>query len=234
MSKLENIIPLLIMQQRGFVAEGGGVSASTVIKRPSWDDMILNYPDSSINVDTLYAKIGNGLPKMLKENQAWENSCAFRMSKGLNYSGFKLPYNNSKYRAKGSTGGVHIGDDKLNYWYRVKELGKYLEEHLGSPEFDETLKKAKIGETKEELSIEKWDKLKNLKGIIMFKVSGWSDASGHFTLWDGSHLIYPGDNRHDDPNSNLYYFHLKEERYDSVHKKTIIIQTDEIKLWQLK
>ncbi|MGH1516445.1 T6SS effector amidase Tae4 family protein [Chryseobacterium sp. JK1] len=164
----------------------------------------------------------------------WENTCAFRMSKGLNYSGFKLPFDNSKYKAKRAKGGVHKGDDKLNYWYRVKELGKYLEEHLGKPEFDETLKKAELGGVKEGLSKEKWDKLHKMKGIVMFQVSGWENASGHFTLWDGNNLIYPGLPQHDDPNSQYYYFKMKYEQYHSIKRTNIVVQTDEIKLWELK
>jgi hypothetical protein len=67
----------------------------------------------------------------------------------------------------------------------------------------------------------------------MFKVSGWSDASGHFTLWDGKDLIYPGEGTprtspHNDPNSEYYYFNMKYEQNGKV------IQTDEIKLWELK
>jgi hypothetical protein len=227
---IEKLIPLLLEEQRRFIATSGGVQTTPIqIKRPSWMDMITNYPDTSVDAITLYTDIGNGLLKMYQNNSnAWENTCAFRMSKGLNYSGFKLPYDNSKYRTKGSSGGVHKGDDKLNYWYRVKELGKYLEEHLGSPEFDETLKKVGLGEKKVGLSKENWDRLNKMKGIIMFKVSGWGNASGHFTLWDGSHLIYPGDPLHDNPNSQYYYFHMKYEQNSKV------IQTDEIKLWELK
>lgn len=227
---LNNLIPILLEQRRGFVAQSGSQQTRPVqILRPSWADMIKNYPNSSIDVATLYNEIGNGLIDLYnKSAEDWENTCSFRMSKGLNYSGFKLPYNNSKYKAKGAKGGVHIGKDKLNYWYRVKELGKYLEEHLGSPEFDETLQKASIGQRKIGLSQTKWDELKKLKGIIMFKVSGWGNASGHFTLWDGQNLIYPGDPQHNNPASEYYYFHMKYEQNGKV------IQTDEIKLWILK
>ncbi|WP_223255392.1 T6SS effector amidase Tae4 family protein [Flavobacterium sp. LM4] len=84
------------------------------------------------------------------------------------------------------------------------------------------------------MSITDWDKLKKLKGIIMFKVSGWGNASGHFTLWDGKNLIYPGGAQHDDPLSEYYYFNMKYEVYHPVKKKNIVVQTDEIKLWELK
>lgn len=234
--KINNFIPTLLEQRRGIVATSGNQQTRAVqVLRPSWRDMIKNYPNSSVDVITLYNEIGNGLIGYYNKSATdWENTCAFRMSKGLNYSGFKLPYDNSKYKAKGAKGGVHKGDDKLNYWYRVKELGKYLEDHLGKPEFDETLKKAGLGQAKEDLSKENWDKLRKMKGIIMFKVSGWGNASGHFTLWDGSNLIYPGDPQHNNPNSEYYYFKMKYERYDSSKRTNIVIQTDEIKLWELK
>lgn len=28
------------------------------------------------------------------------------------------------------------------------------------------------------------------KGIILFEVSGWGDATGHFTLWNGSKVAH--------------------------------------------
>ena len=234
--RINNFMPIFLEQRRGFIATSGNKKTRPVqILRPSWRDMIKNYPDSSVDVITLYRTIGNGLIEMLQNSpKDWENTCAFRMSKGMNYSGFKLSYNNSKYRAKGSIGGVHKGTDKLNYWYRVSELGRYLEDHLGNPEFSETLKKARLGEIKEGLSKENWDRLRTIKVIIMFKVSGWGNASGHFTLWDGNNLIYPGDPQHNNPNSQYYYFKMKYEQYHPEKKKTIVIQTDEIKLWELK
>lgn len=229
MVNLENTIPLMLQQQRRLVAQAAGRTSLTTIKRPSWSDMIKNYPGPSVDAETLYKKIGNGLIDLLHENpNSWENTCAFRMSRGLNYSGLKLPSDNSKYRARGSKGGIHKGDDKLNYWYRVGELGKWLDTNLGSPEFEKNLPKARIGEKKVGLSDAEWTKLKALKGIVMFKVSGWGNASGHFTLWNGRNLIYPGMAEHDDPNSEYYYFKMKYEDTGRV------IQTDTIKLWELK
>ncbi|SEO85589.1 hypothetical protein SAMN05444671_1219 [Flavobacterium sp. CF108] len=60
------------------------------------------------------------------------------------------------------------------------------------------------------------------------------NASGHFTLWNGTNLIYPGEAQHNDPTSPYYYFKMKYEVFDPNKNKTIIIQTDEIKLWELK
>ena len=72
------------------------------------------------------------------------------------------------------------------------------------------------------------NEFKNKSGIIVFDVSGWGNATGHFTLWDGSHLIYPGDPSHDDPGSQYYYFHMNYVQ----NSKTI--KTTRIRLWQLR
>ncbi|MEC5396002.1 T6SS effector amidase Tae4 family protein [Bergeyella sp. RCAD1439] len=237
---------------RSFIARCDDYQTQPIrVKRPSWADMIKNYPDTSIDVETLYIEIGNGLLDMLKKNSAWENTCAFRMSKGLNYSGLKLPKDNSKYRAKGAKGGVHKGGDKLNYWYRVRELAPYLSDHLGKPEIDIKLDKiempvnlrkknnltqaewTQLWNSKKKISQAEWSKINIIRGIITFDVSGWSDATGHFTLWDGRHLIYPGGAEHDDPKSSKYYFHMF---YPTKNKNgdLDLVQTNRIRIWELK
>ncbi len=247
-----NRLPILLEQRRSIVATSGNQQTRPIqVLRPSWRDMIKNYPNSSIDVNTLYNEIGNGLLGMLRSNRAWENTCAFRMSKGLNYSGFKLPFNNSKYRAKGGRGGVHIGDDKLNYWYRVRELALYLSEHLGQPEIDIKLNKlempanlkkknnltssewTQLWNSKKKVSQAEWSKIYNTKGIVTFDVSGWSDASGHFTLWDKQHLIYPGGVEHDDVKSSKYYFHMLYATKNR-NNELDFVQTNRIRIWELK
>lgn len=215
---------------RKFIASCGNMQADPiVVKRPKWEDMIKNYPDDSISTKDLYAEIGGSFPKFKTDedvgNSYLANSCAIRMSRGLNLSGFHLPSSNAGF---GTRGGVMKGGDGYYYWLRVRELSKYLMEYLKKPEFTASLKKAKLGETKESLSKEQWETLEKMKGIIMFEVSGWGDATGHFTLWDGKDLIYPGDEEHNNPYSEYYYFHMKYERNKRV------IQTDKISLWELK
>ncbi len=56
------------------------------------------------------------------------------------------------------------------YFYRVADLSKYLNSTYGKPEIKGTQKST----------------FTSFKGIIWFEISGWSDASGHFTTWDGS------------------------------------------------
>jgi hypothetical protein len=70
----EKIIPVELMQ--ALVAECGGVQTQAInVTRPRWADMIMNYPDTSVDVITLYNGIGNGLYEMLLKNKAWEHMC---------------------------------------------------------------------------------------------------------------------------------------------------------------
>lgn len=106
----EKIIPIELMQ-RAIIAQSGGVQSRAISPtRPKWDDMIKNYPDTSVSAVKLYNDIGNGLIDLYNKAPVdWENTCSFRMSRGLNLSGFILSLDNSKYREKGSKGGVHTG-----------------------------------------------------------------------------------------------------------------------------
>lgn len=178
----------------------------------TWEELSKNYPASTIMTKDLYEVIGGGLPENLRSNpSSWENSCAIRMSRALNYSGIKLP-------KAPSNGGNIVGKDKLNYWIRVKDLTKYLVEMLED----------RFPLIKEDGGIDAVNSFKGKKGIIVFDVSGWSNATGHFTLWDGANLYYVGvDLRHNDPNSDRYYFSMNYEQGGKT------IKTTKIRLWEI-
>ncbi|MDD3005438.1 type VI secretion system amidase effector protein Tae4 [Flavobacterium sp.] len=179
----------------------------------NWDELSKNYPSSIVSTKELYNSIKGGLPENLARNPAsWENSCAIRMSRGLNYSGVKLP-------KASSNGGNIIGDDKFNYWIRVKDLKEYLIKLLQN----------KFTLIEEVGGINAVEKFKNKKGIIVFDVSGWSNATGHFTLWDGTNLFYVGPNlSHNDPNSEYYYFSMNYITSNGTN-----IKTTNIRLWEI-
>ncbi|MFO0612747.1 MAG: T6SS effector amidase Tae4 family protein [Polyangiaceae bacterium] len=61
--------------------------------------------------------------------------------------------------------GMHTarGGDGYRYGYRVSEFKTYMERKFGPPQ-----------------------KYSGQRGIIMFQVSSWSDATGHFDLYDGN------------------------------------------------
>ena len=134
--------------------------------KPTWTKFWNEYPDYGTYPDSAVVKkdIGGAV------NAAYiTNTCAVRLSRGLNYSGAPVPSN--------FAGLLTVkGADGLNYALRVAEMRKWLPQALGSPDFDKTKKKG-----------EAFDKttLSAFKGIIAFDIS-FSDATGHLDAWDGS------------------------------------------------
>lgn len=122
-----------------------------------------NYKDSPDSV-AVKAAIGGEV------TEAWlgPNSCAIRMSHALNRIGYPVP--------KGHPGLLTVkGGDGYRYAVRVAETRIWLAEVLGTPDFD-----------LEKTAGEPFDKaqLSGMKGIIVFHIS-FSDATGHFDVWDG-------------------------------------------------
>lgn len=126
--------------------------------RPKFSAMSAAYPKGT--AEEVFKLIGGKV-----EANNFANSCSVRVSRALNYSGYPVNYIPPNLTVSG-------GDGKW-YVYRVKELIKYLTKQFGDPDI---------------LIVNKpyQEKLKGKKGIIVFEVDAWSDASGHATLWDGS------------------------------------------------
>lgn len=91
------------------------------------------------------------------------NACAIRMSHVLNQTGFAVP---------SSAGAVSSGAGGAKYLYRVKDLLPHLQSLFGKP--DLTVQ----GPTATAFA--------GKKGILVFEVGVWSDATGHATLWNGT------------------------------------------------
>jgi hypothetical protein len=127
------------------------------VKRPNFNQLHAAYPKGS--AEDVFKLIGGKV-----EANNFANSCAMRVSRSLNYSGYKIDYIPPNLTVSGSDGNWYI--------YRVAELIKYLNAKFGDP--DIVIKKGPYQ-----------PKFKNKKGIIIFEVDEWSDASGHATLWDG-------------------------------------------------
>lgn len=98
------------------------------------------------------------------QRMRWVNTCAVRLSYILNYSGLLVP------RIPGQT---VSGADKRWYFFRVRNLISFLEQQWGKAEI---VKYPPSG----------GGALQGKKGLILFEVSGWSDAQGHATLFNGS------------------------------------------------
>lgn len=192
-----------------------------------------HYPDTKIKTPTLYDQMIGGRFSGLYKNEAYLNTCAVRMSYALNRSGLKLG-------PPPSAGGSIQGADGYMYWIRVSDLKPYLikrfkgaDEELRLPIIPASL----VGDIEamrplydERKRLAKtWldSKLKNRNGIVVFEVSGWGDASGHFTLWNGTTKKLSYADGHDDPENNKYYFWLTDPG-----KR--LIQVVEVKFWELK
>lgn len=135
-------------------------AAHQFAKRPSFDNMSNNYPGDETS-EEVYKLIGGKVyQNHLNDPAKYENSCALRLSRALNYSGAEIPY------IEGQTGS---GSDGKWYFYRVSDLKKYLTNTYGSVDL--------TGNASD---------FANKKGIILFQNCGWSNATGHLDLWNGN------------------------------------------------
>jgi hypothetical protein len=78
------------------------------------------------------------------------------------------------------------GADKKNYAIRVAEFNHFLRDRYGPPQ---------VIRSGDDISIQPFLKK---TGIINWHVSGWSDATGHFTLWNNDKGLYEGHERYFD------------------------------------
>lgn len=111
--------------------------------------------------------IGGNVAKNINNpdpNQRWNNTCAVRMSYILNHSGLLVPH---------IPGQTASGADRRWYFFRVRHLIAFLEKRWGKPEVVTYPPSGGGG-------------LAARKGVVLFEVSGWTDAAGHATLWNGS------------------------------------------------
>ncbi len=145
------------------------------MKLPKWDFLKMHYPAQEAG--TVFKNIG-GKVELNYDIRVFNNACATRVSKALNGVGgahripfFKEISPNGKMEAQ-----VSSGKNKNWYIFRVKILAKHLTSKYGNPEVFSP------SEYKQ--------KLKGRKGIIIFEVTGWSDATGHADLWDGSKCLW--------------------------------------------
>jgi hypothetical protein len=104
------------------------------------------------------------------------NTCVVRVSRSFNYAGFPIPI---KQHGLSTLKG---GDGK-RYGFRVAELKIYLRAAHGAPAVTHSYP----GEGGPPP-----DAIAGKQGVICFDVSGWSDATGHFDLWDGERCVNHG------------------------------------------
>jgi hypothetical protein len=135
----------------------------------TFERLFAAYPNGSS--DTVKALIG-------RRSEAWiENTCAIRVSYALNFSGIDDLKIDAAFAAMSKE--IHFITDKSKpaknvvYIYRVDEFANYLLKKYGRPQIW-----AKKGHDNLR------QKVYGKKGIILFVVNSWDNATGHFDLWN--------------------------------------------------
>lgn len=174
-------------------ATAGPVQARVQIKRPRFTDLWSHYP-VHMSAPDVYKLVGGQAYDLYQENPAdYANACALRLSRALNYGGMEVSEKTAGYKVRG-------GDKKL-YLLRVKDMINFVSKKYGEP--DRTIKTSGNDHSKD---------FSGMQGILIFKVKGWGDASGHVTLWNGT-----------DCGDNCYFVHDNPA-----------VKTTEILYWELK
>ncbi|MBI4703192.1 MAG: hypothetical protein HY744_18910 [Deltaproteobacteria bacterium] len=103
-------------------------------------------------------------------NADWiTNTCVIRICRALNYAGSPIP--------GGQAGLTTVrGGDGMRYAFRVSEFKKYMVHAYGDPDI--------VGGGGSQ------GKFGGHQGVILFDDCGWSDATGHFDLWDGTNCVH--------------------------------------------
>ena len=169
------------------VATAGTTSVRLTVRRPAFGDLWDAYAEvGRLGAADVYERVGGRVADLYRENPTdYANACALRMSRGFNYGGYAIPSGTiipgrNIYRVRG-------GDEKA-YILRVNDLIQYVKHNWGNA--DLTLSPSEAG------------RLAGRRGLIVMEVAGWTDATGHVTLWDGTQS---GDgSTYHDPNSNNY------------------------------
>jgi hypothetical protein len=145
--------------------------------QPNFTLMWQNFPDHARypTLTVLFTSIGGQLARNINVPGFGPsgNTCAVRMSRALNYGTMPI---SSKQVAALKLATLKGGDGML-YLFRVRELNTYL--------------RATLGVTPQTVSTNFGSAFAGLRGIVSFTIEGWSDASGHFALWDGTQFKEP-------------------------------------------
>jgi hypothetical protein len=123
----------------------------------------------------LWTSYPNGEPEQVKQliggavDADWiVNTCTIRISRALNYANAPITPMQGLNTLRGADG--------KRYAYRVAEFTRYMLRKYGKPSIKAELKP---GEPVSKLI----NAVKGHRGLIIFVVKGWSDATGHADLW---------------------------------------------------
>jgi hypothetical protein len=148
----------------------------------TYSSLQTNYPTTG-TPSQMYNSVGGQVAKAFNDaeakdptNNAYANTCALRMSVALNKSG-----NDVDTKVKNSQGKSMYtlkGGDKKDYALRKNDVKDYMKGKYG---------KADISTKSTDKDFDaQIAKIQGQKGVIVFDVTGWGNATGHVTIYDGS------------------------------------------------
>ena len=129
--------------------------------RPGFANAWSRFAEINLPVAQVGQKIGGKVQQNIVGG-IFRNACPIRMSYVLNRTGTPIP-----------SAGYHVvsGDDRRWYMFRVAEMMTFLERTFGTPD-----KVANASQPSD---------FNQMKGVLLVRGTGWSDALGHVTLWNG-------------------------------------------------
>lgn len=132
------------------------------MRRPSF----IQAWNAFLRVNVPVAQVGPLIGGKVADNiasQTFENACPIRMSYVLNQTGVPVPAT-----------GYHVvsGADHKWYMYRVNEMMTFLAQIFGKPDVEVKAPHERA--------------FAGRHGILVVQGSGWSNARGHVTLWNGT------------------------------------------------
>ncbi|HMJ57349.1 MAG TPA: T6SS effector amidase Tae4 family protein [Polyangiaceae bacterium] len=137
---------------------------------PAFDDLLRTYPGDEESSDAFRKRVGGQV-----DNSQFSNTCTLRLSEAFNETGHPIPH--------GQAGLATVkGGDNRFYALRVAEFKKYMLQTYGAPDMVRRPPSgAAAGVSRRDFT--------NLRGVICFEAR-FNDATGHFSLWDGSRSVH--------------------------------------------
>ncbi|MEM6293371.1 MAG: T6SS effector amidase Tae4 family protein [Myxococcota bacterium] len=124
------------------------------------------YPNPGGTAAEAKATIGGAV------DRGWiRNTCVVRVSRSFNASGNAIP------AVSGDEIFTVRGGDGRNYALRVHEFRRYLQRKYGRPDVEHTYAAGEGGPVPEGF--------RGKRGVVVFDVEVWRDATGHVDLWNG-------------------------------------------------
>jgi hypothetical protein len=131
----------------------------------NFDEMWDAYPNPGGTAAAAKATIGGGA------DRDWiRNTCVIRISRSFNASGNAIP------GARNDGLATVVGADGRHYALRVHEFRRYLQRTYGEPDVAHTYPGSGGGPVP--------GAFMGARGVVVFDVDAWSDATGHIDLWN--------------------------------------------------